>query len=401
MNLRLSSSFDIWISKLVCFFSFLVAFTIPFPIKVHTLSVTGACVFFLAIALKYKTITKDFFKSLLFLTATSFFLVLVVGLIYTPDLNLGRWELEKNITLIVFPFLAFQWQKFNIKLSWIFWAFTTGCVLVTAFGFIYILLLLESEEIQLVFSLGHSYYSNFIKLHPTYLSLYLIIILFFQIELFRTGKVSTTSAKIRSVILMMYVLYVLFLLRSRMAIPGFLIGMSFYLILLNPKRTKILLTLVFIFILGMLFILERNISTAIEKYGRNPQFALAARWKIWVSAYEGAKLSPFIGTGTGAAQEAIDEGYLKTGYDEGLDNIYNAHNQFLQLVCGNGIIGLLFFLLLIAALARSAYQNYHLLFIIFIILSFFYMLTESMLNTQKGIVFFNLFASCLYYLKND
>ena len=72
---------------------------------------------------------------------------------------------------------------------------------------------------------------------------------------------------------------------------------------------------------------------------------------------------------------------------------YNAHNQFMESLSTNGLIGgLIYFLVLGFLIVRSIQNKEYLfsaIFLIFIIVN----LTESMLVRIKGIEFFAIFSS--------
>lgn len=388
------------LTRIIALIPLVFPFTIPFAVKANSWALAAVTIYFFFWAIKHKTIKSDLLTNL-FWAMSGLFLVLVLGLTYTSNLRQGMAELEKNIGLLIFPFVVFQWKKLGICISRILWAFTAGCILVTSYGIAKILLVIDVQERSNIFRLGHSYYSSYINLHPTYLSIYFIIITIFLVDLMVRRKVLGTLQWFVVVGLVMYSIVFILFLRSRIAIPLTLIAAGTYFFLLNSKRWKELL-LIFALCGSTAFIFfTHDINQIIDEYGRNFEIALGGRLNVWQSSFEGYKLSPILGAGTGAAQELIDQGYLKVGHDEGLDNSYNAHNQYLQFLCSNGIIGLGMFLILLVIITKGSIVAKNALFLTFITVFCFAMISESILYVQKGIVSFYFLATCFYYLRND
>lgn len=105
------------------------------------------------------------------------------------------------------------------------------------------------------------------------------------------------------------------------------------------------------------------------------------------------------GFGTGDDNDALFNCYAAHGYDWILSQKYNAHNQYLQSVLQNGIIGGVLCFLFIAAplLSKKVSVQEDLDFIVFSTLFGIFSLTESTLEVQKGVVFFAFFYGMLAY----
>lgn len=362
--------------------------------------VTVSAVLFL-LSLKYQTTGREFFKTPLFILMALLFLLLGIGLSYTSNLKQGLAELEKNVALLLFPFLAYQFGKLNTKLSYLLWAFTVGCLAISILGFLYLFLIVDPAQREVVLSNGHSYYSELIKLHPTYFSIYLIIVFFFQLSYLQAAKITSWYKKAGVVLIILYVVTIIIFLRSRIAVSVYLICLLLYASIIFFQKSRAMFLSLLTVILAATFLFKNRLYELAHVYGRNAELAYSSRLQVWKSSYEGFMISPVVGAGTGAAQNAIDEGYLKVGYHEGLDNTYNAHNQYLQFLCSNGILGLALFLVILFTLTTTSIRRNNLLFFIFIVSFCFGMVSESMLYVQKGIVCFYFFAACFYYLKND
>jgi hypothetical protein len=100
------------------------------------------------------------------------------------------------------------------------------------------------------------------------------------------------------------------------------------------------------------------------------------------------------GFSPGDRRAVMNEEYYKIGLNPWYEN-YNIHNQFVQIFVELGLVGLLIYTtlhlqLLILALKQ---KNYLLLFLIFGLIIF--QLTESIIERNKGIVFFTFFLTML------
>ena len=122
----------------------------------------------------------------------------------------------------------------------------------------------------------------------------------------------------------------------------------------------------------------------------------AIRLAIWSCSKDILQNYWLIGVGTGDVQDNLQVAYEKRKfYFASRYNRYNAHNQYLQLWIGNGIVSAL---LLIACLIfplfllfrKNALKSPYTFFLIFSALIFF---TESIFETNKGIIWYSFFNS--------
>lgn len=76
---------------------------------------------------------------------------------------------------------------------------------------------------------------------------------------------------------------------------------------------------------------------------------LDPRFNIWSCGWNSycASSFPWIGAGTGSASEILNEEYRRTGFSQALDYHWEMHNQFLEVLLENGILGLTLFLVML------------------------------------------------------
>jgi O-antigen ligase len=123
---------------------------------------------------------------------------------------------------------------------------------------------------------------------------------------------------------------------------------------------------------------------------------LDQRTREWYTAIQIIKSEPVLGVGIAKIDNRMVAEYRKNGFNDEADLNLNAHNQFLEAQMTFGIAGVisLLWMLLTPVLFRKQIK-YPKLAIAFILIISFYLLFESMLNRQWGIMFFLLF----YYIE--
>ena len=122
----------------------------------------------------------------------------------------------------------------------------------------------------------------------------------------------------------------------------------------------------------------------------------AIRLAIWSCSKDILQNYWLIGVGTGDVQDNLQVAYEKRKfYFASRYNRYNAHNQYLQLWIGNGIVSALLLIAclifpLFLLLRKNALKSPYTFFLIFSALIFF---TESIFETNKGIIWYSFFNS--------
>jgi O-antigen ligase len=123
----------------------------------------------------------------------------------------------------------------------------------------------------------------------------------------------------------------------------------------------------------------------------------ANRILIWESSNQIIKENFFIGVGTGDVNDELSLEYEKEGFENGLKRNLNAHNEYYQVFISLGLVGCILLLIsLFYPLAISfIHKNYiYLFFLLIVMLNF---ITESMLETQAGVMFYAFFNSLLCF----
>lgn len=356
---------------------------------------------------------KFLFPFLLFI---SLYVLYAIGLIYSENLDFGLFDLETKLSLLIFPLIFFSSENFNkMQLQSILKAFTYGCVASSIICFGYALYQYFHVKYLLANNIwAWNYGINFflkdrlsIWMHPGYRAMYFVMGLAF-IYLFRKKEqhLSFLEKYLIPIILAVFVL----LFNSKAGILSLLI-LGIYIgwqLIFKEKKIKlaaagmavsILLFLSLYFAAPEFAIRINNVFNAFsEKVDvRKSEESTATRMALWDAAKTVIAENFLAGTGTGDVKDALMKEYSKEGMTFAIKENLNTHNQFLQTFAALGIIGFLSLCasLLIPFFMEWKKRNYiYVVFILIIIINF---LTESMLETQAGMVFYAFFNSLLLF----
>ncbi len=114
------------------------------------------------------------------------------------------------------------------------------------------------------------------------------------------------------------------------------------------------------------------------------------KWKYTLQCY---LQYPLLGTGAGDFQKELLNIYRQNDFVPGFDNRFNSHNQYLQTLATLGPLGLALLLACLFLPLRWHWQDRYWLGIATVLLVAASMLTESLLERQKGIYIVGLLAN--------
>jgi len=129
--------------------------------------------------------------------------------------------------------------------------------------------------------------------------------------------------------------------------------------------------------------------------------SLTQRFEYWKTAWAIIKRNFLLGVGTGDVAKAFAEQYERSHSTLSKEWRLRAHNQYLSILVGMGIIGFLWFLftLFFPVYRMGMQSNYlYISFLIIVLVSFF---TEDTLETQAGVTFFAFFNSFFLFMQTQ
>ncbi|MBY0435689.1 MAG: O-antigen ligase family protein [Cyclobacteriaceae bacterium] len=337
-----------------------------------------------------------------------FFVLHVVSLIYTFNLSNGLFNLEKKLSFFILPIIlvpAFshmdlsERQALNNKIGLL--TILIGLTLLS-FACVKYFFLHDSLAFDKDYFAPISYV--FFGMQFTVGSL---IMINRWLEKTNNGLYDLLVV----IMLFSFFLLILFINSSRIGIVSFAIGSVFllFLKLRNKKAALITLSVLLIAICALLLIfkttrdrfteLTHNLEMIqLEKLEEYQEFnGLNLRlylWKVSLSHLWQDRLLLY-GVGAGDEPDYLAKAYKVHNLDEyGFDG-FDPHNQWVSTCLHLGLIGVAFMGAMFLVGTKQSFQtmNYNLL--VFLLVTFSYCTTESIFESNKGIVFFSLFLSLI------
>ncbi len=357
-------------------------------------------------------------KAVLFFLFLGLFVWQTAELLLANSVNAGFERIFKRLSFLLFPLVLFYpGIKIERSISLILRIFAL-CIfayLLYCFGnAIHNSLVLKDGK--LVFNAYHELYTyeSFFMgarlsaiVHPTYLSMYVLLSALISLESLFDKTLTFSKRYLWSAAALIFII-VIYLLSSRAGVIAAIIVLSLYFVIKFYGRVSKVILIAFLIIaaLGSVVMLNTNerLKYSLEELsqsGINGTFAKDSRYMIWKSAFGVIRSNLVLGVGTGDASEELKKEFKSRGYTEGYYDNLNAHNQFLEILLENGIIGLIIFLSLLGYIIYIAISEHNLLLGLFIIMMVVFFMFETVLNRLAGITFFPLFVFLLTYRRVD
>lgn len=351
----------------------------------------------------------------------SLFFMYFIGLIY-GNFKLGLFEIEKRLSLLIFPLVLGTAPKINSKqFKIVLLSFAMSCIMISLLCLIDTFyrnysqgIVFFTDKFYTINSLGitstfnNSWLFSYESLtkkygfHPSYFSIYTIFSIFIFLYVLLKNENLNKFIKVCLVLAILYLLIFNFFLASRIGIASLFILLISSMLFYTYKKRKLILgaiiTLLFIFSISLLLQLFTPIK---EKFIGLMDFdktttgytGTNVRLDLWKSALTVIKGDMLIGVGTGDLQPALQKVYESENLATPHLSRYNPHNQFLDIAATLGVLGLLIFLLCLFYPIYLSYKTKNYLYIIFILLFIFISFVECPLAVQKGVVWYGFFNS--------
>jgi O-antigen ligase len=354
--------------------------------------------------------------AILFFLFVVFYLWQTAGLLFADSLSVGFERLFKRLSLLVFPLVLFYpGSRIINNINLIIRMFAV-C------AFVYIIYCLGNALHCSLSIQNHNWifnphptdyeYENFFygyrlsyPVHPSYFSMYIVLSMLISLEALFDSSMDYLKKGLFLTMIIVF-LVIIYLLSSRAGMFSAVVVLPLYflykLFRIFPKW--ILLLSFFVMILIFLKIAWTNDRLSynydgVTKTQPNEIIKNDVRYDIWRSSIGVIKQNFIFGVGTGDASKDLAEEFLNRGYVNGFYDNLNAHNQFLETLLENGLIGLIIFFAIIGYMLYIAISQRNLLLGLFIISTTIFFVFETMLNRLAGVSFFALFSFLLIYTK--
>lgn len=367
----------------------------------------------------YKQLRNPFRSEIRWFTCISIALFLwqLSGMFYTENTENGWFNLQQKIPILLFglyagflPAFNSKWKK-RIKIG-----FISGCILCGLSLLFNAIELYRMGNDPIVFSYVH--FSP--DIHPSYLALYFCVALVFGFDLLGKEKSHALQLFFSFSLLIIYGFIVL--LQSKSGVIGAIIVIAYALVIFVKQRNWFFIAgcISALVLINWGFIelehgrIPSRINQAVSALQENPlgenqvQFpnpsidslpqkkfkdSSQLRIEVWKSSIDVIREHWIWGLGAGDVREALVNQYNQNGLHIAAEKHLNAHNQFLQQWLAGGVVSLW---LICVWLFSSAYKKpvfYNTSILIIPCLIAFNLLTESMLESQWGIIAIAFFLS--------
>lgn len=375
---------------------YLFIYSVIFPDSITKIILIELLIFFLILKRrkKEKTKVKEKFHEYLFL---SFFgLLLINHAIFYPHFK----GLDVYIYFLLIPLLFIGIKTYNLKISFknSIKTYISSTILVTV-----LLTLIKIFNNKLLIT-TNTFFAEPIKLTHVYFGIYIgltnvfLIILNSKKDRFISNSIDL-SIFIFNCLLLTYI-------GARMALLSIIFVSLIYAYKKLPYRTSIKTSIFILFFIGLLFTgikiprveygiqevkeLRKSIETGNkENMIHNSWRNMYMRYLVMDYTFDSINDNWLLGIGMQNIKNQIGNKILDDGYK--YFTKINTHNQYIHLLAGMGIFGLLYFLYMIYYIINQ--KDISIYFILFYLIV---MLTESVLVRGKGILLFTFFL--LLYL---
>ena len=406
------------------YFSFITALLIVIVLPVHVKFISPLlilwCVFWLLKTFFWNASESVIMKpvKLLFILFIIYYVWQAVGLIYSADTIMGLSNLFGRLSLVLFPLvLVIPGEMIKKKINVLIRIFAASTFFFILICFSYALyrsthfqngLLTFNPHPPEFFWLNYFYSSELtLNQHPSYIAMYVLLGFFICFESFFDYS-NNIIRRIAWFVTGVLLLITQYFLSSRAGILISLILVPIYFIIklrrLHKNKHSWVLIILIIVAIVPLVIKNQRVDYLFGKVFNNQvgyERKEDPRFTIWKSGMEIAKKNLLVGVGIGDVRTELSLEYQRIGEEQMAIEKFNAHNQFLEVLLENGIIGLIIFLSIFPCMIYIAVKTNNLLYLMFIIMMLSFFLFETVLYRLAGVSFFSLFSFLLIYVKDD
>ena len=401
----------------------LILFTFPF----RPLLLNNICVILLGVnwmvhgnlKLKFNTLVR----SKIALLYLGLYIVLIISYFFSENRRHAGFVLEKNLLILILPLILSTAGVNRTQMIKALYAFVAGCLLA-----IIICLIMATYKYNLTHQTHYFFYhdlSENIRLHAVYFSLYLAFCILFLVQQLNIGWKNLTwnSRALYIGIILIFCCFII-LLTSKTIIIGLTLSLNLLFIIWIVKRNKVLAGILAILIINVSILIgiikiDYVKSRFLDSINSNIEFikkdtyseltvftGVTVRITFWKFVIEvlSENNSWWTGMTIGDADNALHnkavEKKLFGGNEErGWTDYtsYNAHNQYFQYLLLMGVAGLVYFMIILISILVHALNHKDQLLLLSTLLFMLFCFTESVLEVNKGIIFFSVIPPLLIY----
>ena len=324
---------------------------------------------------------------------TSLYLIFAVGILYSSQLNEALSHAKTKLGILLLPIIFgttdLSKKHFNLFIK-LFVAAVSFALAICYFHLIFTYLTTDAERL-----VTHNFHAV-LNIHRTYFGLSIAFAICIVIYFLISEKSSAKAKRNNLIFLLVFLLFSLLIVGSRM--PTLSLAFLFLILFIRFIRHSSAKLRWFagamIIALVAFSLLLFKYSTSFDKFKK---ISSDSRSEIWTVAGRLMPESLPFGYGTGDVKKIRNNYYFDNGMNDLLKGNMNFHNQYFETILQVGIPGILILLANLFTPLYLAIKQKNFLYFSFIVLIIFGFLTESMLHTQKGVLFYAFFNSFVFF----
>ena len=333
---------------------------------------------------------------------SSIYLIAVFGFLLSDDRSEALRDLNIKLYLVLIPlFFTFYGEITDTSRRLLLQVFVFACAAfgATALGIAGYTYFTTGEN-----QFYYKYLVGFTYIHPSYVAMFMVFaIILITYQIITRWRTLSRARTCGLLALILFLMLFILLLTAKIAIASMFLVLTIAFVIwglkyIGWKRTVLVAIagnfLLFLAMLALPYTRERMLM--LLHYNEvNYTNSVDSRKEIWKASIQVWKAHPVVGTGSGDAQRMLVEQYGKNGFTVGVEERYNTHNAYLQVLVETGLIGLALLLGYCMLCLRWAWKDRNYLWGAFLLLFMLNITTESMFKTQSGVVFFSFFNTLL------
>lgn len=394
------------------YYGFLIGIVLLYP---FSLKLTNAAILLLACNWLVWAIAKPGYfswRKWMMWLLVGFFLLTAISVIYSANLKVAVFALEKKMSLLVFPLVIGSSPP--IKVQQFKQLVIAGiATILAAMSFCLIAATLRMWAGEPGGFLWKDLTAPLNEFHPTYLSLYInFFIGWLIVQLFENRRTLTPGKKVLIIFVIAFFYLSLILLSSKIHI---LLGAGIPVICavcyLTKNKLKFVIPSFVVIIAFGSFVMIKTRAGERFRHINTLSYELDApvktfneftiRLAIAECSWQILKKNMILGVGIGDVYDELDKVYREVDYKFGYLDQQNPHNEFLSQWLATGIIGIFLMIFVLTVLFSSAIRSKKYDFLILLLLFTVTFLLESVLERQKGIVLFALLTNMYVFSQKN
>ena len=333
-----------------------------------------------------------------------FYVLIALSLLWSDNSKSGFFDLEVKMSIFLFPVIFLNYGTFNFdEFKKVIAYFIYGNVVAS------LICLVRASYLTLERGESYFYYSMFSdKFHPSYFAMYLTFSIAGCVYLI---KHNYFKRKIYPIFFIVFFFVIIYFLSSKAGFLGLALMFPFFIIKLINKRLVSIVVALFGVVILIAFMYKFNDRVSefmheAEMIYKNDTInsydsSTSDRFRIYKLSYNLINENLIYGVGAGDIKDILIEKYSENQMTHAVEMKLNVHNQYLETLIGQGLVGFVLMMLLFIYPVMYVFKRRNFLLYSFLLITAFHFLFESMLNTQSGVIYFAFFFCFLNFVNKN